>query len=185
MPFDERLTGGREPRYKRYLDLDNFPKSLSIVDKLHSDIAKAQQQGFRDAANAIREKLLKLLDKYELSSLKPFVNVRFYKNSFEITVNSQQAVFAEYGTGIMGEKFPHPDDPWQYDINGHGEKGWYAPIDELGVFPENQYKFITANGEYSFTFGMPSNPYFYELGKWIQSYGVVSRSINKRLRGLK
>lgn len=185
MPFDERLTGGREPRYKKYLSLDDMPKSFSVMDKLHKDISKAQLQGFHDAANSIRNKLLKLLDKYDLQALKPYVNVRFYKNSFEITVNSEQAVFAEYGTGIMGETFPHPDDPWQYDINGHGEHGWYAPIDELGFYPKNQYKYLTPSGGYSFTFGMPARPYFYELGKWIQSYGIVSRSINKRLRALK
>ena len=43
------------------------------------------------------------------------------------TVNDH-ALFAEFGTGIIGADNPHPEasvQGWTYDVNGHGEKGWF------------------------------------------------------------
>lgn len=38
----------------------------------------------------------------------------------------EDAKFWEFGTGIEGKNNPHPNpDGWQYDVNNHGEKGWY------------------------------------------------------------
>lgn len=37
------------------------------------------------------------------------------------------AVYVEFGTGIVGQGSPHPIPPegWVYDVNAHGEKGWW------------------------------------------------------------
>lgn len=42
-----------------------------------------------------------------------------------VELTGSQAEFVEYGYGAIGEGTYPPGDPWEYDINGHGEKGWY------------------------------------------------------------
>lgn len=62
------------------------------------------------------------------------------------------AAYVEFGTGLSGEKDPHPDTSlvgWRYDINEHGEAGWHY------------YK----NGEWHWTKGMQSRPFMYETGR--------------------
>nr|DAL10102.1 MAG TPA_asm: tail component protein [Caudoviricetes sp.] len=59
------------------------------------------------------------------------------------------AKFVEFGTGIVGKENPHPDIGivgWKYDVNNHGEKGW----------------FYFRDGEWHWTKGMPSRPFMYE-----------------------
>ena len=60
------------------------------------------------------------------------------------------ACYVEFGTGIIGAKSPHPTMPWEYDVNNHGEKGWYY--------------YDTKKGRIRFTKGMPSRPFMYETG---------------------
>lgn len=66
-----------------------------------------------------------------------------------VYTNCQWAKFVEFGTGIVGAGSPHPDTSiigWKYDVNEHGEKGW----------------FYFRDGEWHWTKGMPSRPFMYE-----------------------
>lgn len=58
---------------------------------------------------------------------------------------SNHALFVEFGTGIVGSRSPHPHDTigYHYDVNNHGDNGWYY-YDEGGSH---------------WTKGMPSRPY--------------------------
>lgn len=59
------------------------------------------------------------------------------------------AAFVEFGTGIVGLGQPHPEPiDWAYDINDHGDAGWYYP----------------KNGEYWWTKGQPAKPFMYLTG---------------------
>ena len=69
------------------------------------------------------------------------------------------AMFVEYGTGIYGEQFPHPEAEtagWEYDVNGHGTSGWWY----LGNF-DGTWKL-------KWTMGMPSRPFMYNTLRWLQ-----------------
>lgn len=66
-----------------------------------------------------------------------------------IYTNCPWAKFVEFGTGVVGERSPHPDTSiigWKYDVNEHGEKGW----------------FYFRDGEWHWTKGMPSRPFMFE-----------------------
>lgn len=66
-----------------------------------------------------------------------------------IYTNCPWAKFVEFGTGIVGANSPHPDTSivgWKYDVNEHGEKGW----------------FYFRDGEWHWTKGLPSRPFMYE-----------------------
>lgn len=66
-----------------------------------------------------------------------------------VYTNCPWAPFVEFGTGIVGANSPHPNTSvvgWKYDVNEHGEKGW----------------FYFKDGKWHWTKGMPSRPFMYE-----------------------
>ena len=65
-----------------------------------------------------------------------------------IRAGAPYAIYVEFGTGIVGKQNPHPaPEGWKYDINEHGEKGWY-------YFNERDQK-------WHWTKGMVSRPFMY------------------------
>jgi len=73
-------------------------------------------------------------------------------NIGKVITNDNVIIFNEMGTGVVGKNNPHPKPndafaSWQYDINEHGEKGWYYPKDD---------------GTYGWTKGLPSRHMFYD-----------------------
>ena len=71
-----------------------------------------------------------------------------------ITAAGDHALFVEFGTGVVGAMLPHPatDVGWEYDVNGHGYKGWTYP---------------KGNGRFFHTLGQPSNPFMYRTAKYL------------------
>ena len=68
-----------------------------------------------------------------------------------VYTNCEWAKYVEFGTGIIGSENPHPDTSlgdWKYDINNHGEAGWFYKKDEV----------------WHHTQGMPSRPFMYDTG---------------------
>ena len=70
-----------------------------------------------------------------------------------IVAGSPHAVFVEYGTGAKGKGDPHPEPlpGWRYDVNDHGEEGWWY----LGNW----------DGNWHWTVGMKSRPFMWETSK--------------------
>ena len=65
------------------------------------------------------------------------------------------AKFVEFGSGIVGSEKQHPNSDivgWKYDINEHGESGWFYFKDD----------------EWHWTKGMPSRPFMYETALELQ-----------------
>ena len=179
------VKDGKEIIITRNLSLDSVAKTSRELKLLQKDIDNAIEKGIQDSVIKIKEKLITILVKYGISVLEKDIKITTYKLGFEIELASESAAFIEYGTGIVGQNSPHPEDPWPYDINKHGARGWMAPLDELDSAGVDTGKLIIEGKPYARTRGMPSRPYFWELQKWIASYGIVTRSINKRLRSLK
>jgi hypothetical protein len=68
-----------------------------------------------------------------------------------IKADSWYAMYVEFGTGIVGANSPHPDaQGWQYDVNGHGDKGWVYMGDD---------------GNWHWTKGQKSRPFMYNAAK--------------------
>lgn len=78
--------------------------------------------------------------------------------SYFIYTDCAWAQFVEFGTGIVGSENPHPEvNGWKYDVNEHGEKGW----------------FYFKDGEWHWTKGMPSRPFMYETAKELRDMDVI------------
>ena len=72
-----------------------------------------------------------------------------------IRAGAWYAVFVEFGTGVVGASSPHPDPTgWQYDANGHGDKGWV-------YFNDDDQK-------WHWTKGMPSRPFMYNTARTLE-----------------
>lgn len=73
--------------------------------------------------------------------------------------------YHEYGTGVIGAQFPHVSEVlaeagWRYDVNQHGEKGWWYPTNESDP---NPYKWQTEDGQlYGWTKGLVAERCFYD-----------------------
>lgn len=93
----------------------------------------------------------------DLSELSPEKLVN-YPNGFSI------AKAVEYGTGIVGSSSSASSfaDDWEYDVNGHGEKGW----------------FYIKNGDLHWSKGFEGRLIFYKtsldikenVSKWVMDY---------------
>lgn len=79
--------------------------------------------------------------------------------------NEPKWTYHEYGTGIMGSKFPHVSEVlakagWKYDINQHGEQGWWYPTDNSD---NNPIKWTSSDGQvYGWTKGLVAERQFYD-----------------------
>jgi len=65
-----------------------------------------------------------------------------------IYTDNEHAKYIEFGFGFIGSSSPHPKTSvigWKYDINKHGEKGW----------------FYMKDGEWHWSNGQPSKPFMY------------------------
>lgn len=71
------------------------------------------------------------------------------RRSGQVVAASDHAAFVEFGTGIVGSRSPHPTLPWAYDVNGHGEAGWWYP----------KY------GEWKWTAGQPAKAYMLKAAR--------------------
>lgn len=66
-----------------------------------------------------------------------------------IKATAYYAIFVEYGTGIIGSQNEHPEAGeagWDYDVNGHGDQGWY---------------YYGWDFKKHWTKGMPARPFMY------------------------
>ncbi len=74
--------------------------------------------------------------------------------SWIIYTDCPHAAWVEFGTGIVGSQNPHPDTSlvnWRYDVNSHGEAGWFY--------------FNSIDGKWHWTKGMQSRPFMFETGQ--------------------
>lgn len=75
-----------------------------------------------------------------------------------IKIGADYVLFVEYGTGIVGKKFPHPDPKsWKYDVNNHGVKGWW-------YFDDSQNKI-------RWTRGRSASAFVYKTMKFLEKEG--------------
>lgn len=146
-------------------------KTITISSLSVSEMRKAQkelQDYQKDLTKKCEEFVRRLAEKgVEIAKMKIADYDAIYTGELLASINSEQgaviqngaqwivytncpwAKFVEFGTGIVGERSPHPNTSivgWKYDVNEHGEKGW----------------FYFRDGEWHWTKGMPSRPFMFE-----------------------
>ena len=102
------------------------------------------------------------------------------KGSGMIVSTSEHAIYVEFGTGVKGEQNKHDladEFGYKYDINNHGDSGWFYP-----TIPEdpNPTKFVTKDGQLkAWTAGQASHPFMYDSAQELRAYvaDVVRRAL--------
>lgn len=54
--------------------------------------------------------------------------VQYGYSDWSLEINGDNVDWFEYGTGIVGQRNPHPEasmNNYEYDVNNHGSKGWW------------------------------------------------------------
>ena len=84
-----------------------------------------------------------------------------------IKMGTDHAMLVEFGAGVVGAQNPHPEPQgWRYDVNGHGEAGWWY----WGDWDNNWH----------WTKGMPSRPVVWETAKEVPY--LVNRLVKEVFR---
>ncbi len=78
--------------------------------------------------------------------------------------DTDKAYFNEFGTGIVGSQNPHiaeelAKEGYTYDVNSHGEAGWWYPTNENDPNPTKRK---TEKGWIAWTKGLPALKGYYE-----------------------
>lgn len=86
-----------------------------------------------------------------------------------VRVCADYVVYVEFGTGVVGDKSPHPDAQdldYDYDVNDHGEDGWFYPYDNRRA---HKYRFNPATKrEQPWTAGEPAKPFMYDTSLYLR-----------------
>ena len=93
------------------------------------------------------------MNAYDSGELYNSIHGKSNGNVGYVIADAAHAAFVCFGTGIMGANDPHPNIAiagWRYDVNGHGELGWW---------------YIGRDGKAHWTKGMPSRPYMYQTAQ--------------------
>lgn len=110
-----------------------------------------------------------ILDQMNYSNIGASMNV-FHNDAYtSLYSNAWWAKYLEYGTGIVGKADPHPEPHkigWIYDINEHGEEGWY----------------YFQGGETHWTQGRGARPFLYTTARYLAEIApsVVRAEFNMR-----
>ena len=72
-----------------------------------------------------------------------------------IKADTPYAIYVEFGTGVVGSQSPHPNPSgYVYDMNNHGDKGWFYYDD--------------GSGEFRWTKGFKSRPFMYNTARELE-----------------
>lgn len=92
----------------------------------------------------------------DTGALESSIHADVKGNTGKVIADAPHAAFVEFGTGVVGAGSSHPNPAlagWKYDVNEHGEKGWWYPGDD---------------GKLHWTKGMPSRPFMYSAGVQVE-----------------
>ena len=157
------------PKYRVNLSFRSFRKlANNIRDYRKSLQDKCEEFAYRMAEEGVAIAQMKILgfDAVMTGELLDSMNLKagdIFSNgaTYYIYTDCPWAKFVEFGTGIVGSENPHPDPSiagWKYDVNVHGEKGWY----------------YFKNGEWHWTKGLPSRPFMFETGQELKDMNIIS-----------
>ena len=179
--------GNDRSQLKIDINLDKFMKGHNAFPKLGDYVMRGINNGIDRFSDMLLAKLQENLIAYGLGDSKLFSSAVIIKkeNGLYITMGSEYAMFVEYGTGIVGANFSHPNltgIAWQYDVNSHGDSGWWYPTDASDPNPSKRFR--EGSGWWAWTAGQASRPFMYMTWKWGSQHvtQIIEKDINDELK---
>lgn len=115
---------------------------------------------------AVREATV--MDAYDEGELVNGIRVDKTPLGGKVISTAPHSAFVEFGTGIRGAEQPYPAPElagWRYDVNEHGEAGWF---------------YLGDDGQWHWTAGMPSRPFLYNAARDIR--GQIRKTAKEVMR---
>ena len=153
------------------------PLSSHGVDKAIKEVAAFKKDVLRkvdllmnvlaeQGAEILRHKIVQM-DAVMFGDLLSSVDGVYANGVAVIKMGTDHAMLVEFGAGVVGAQNPHPEPQgWRYDVNGHGEAGWWY----WGDWDNNWH----------WTKGMPSRPVVWETAKEVPY--LVNRLVKEVFR---
>lgn len=147
------------PRIKLSLNPEDINRALENAEAYQKKVKNAGDK----ITNALTEQGVSLAQQnaaymniYDSGELVNGITSKYDKDKGYIYSGAAHSAFCEFGTGVVGQGSPHPDpiDGWEYDVNEHGEEGWW---------------YYDENGNRRWTKGMPSRPYMYDTARMLRN----------------
>lgn len=122
---------------KKVVQTNLNKKSLENLSKEIQRLAQNLENNITNTTKELGETSLKYMkqeyDQNNISSHKSNLNLspynKSYENGFVLSSGDDEiAVYKEFGIGMIGGNNPSKlsgEVGYQYDVNNHGEKGWY------------------------------------------------------------
>lgn len=164
------------------INIPNLTRVINNIDNYTPAIERGIRLGIDDLSNGMNRKVREFMTAYGLgdSPLMGMISITpIGIKGIKLEVGGH-AMYVEYGTGIVGSENPHPH-PWIYDVNNHGEKGWFYPTTESDPNPNKHYY----NGVlYAWTKGQRSRPFMYKTWLWAKQSctQIIRKHIYSELR---
>lgn len=164
-------------------DSKSIQRTIAELEGYEVKLARVIQMSLPEIAERIERRLLLELSQFGLggSSLASSISVIVVDDGIEVTVGSDHAMFLEFGTGIKGQQSPHPNpnwlSSWNYDINNHGEEGWWYPTDDSDP---NPIKRRGGGKVYGWTRGHEARPFMYNT--WRYTRRMAPQIFNKYMK---
>lgn len=141
------------------LNTSDIDRAIGEVRKYQSDLTyKCQKLAERLAKEGVAIARVKVAEFDAICSSELLSSIRAeYAGSVPngatwlVVTDCGWSAYVEFGTGVIGMNSPHPNTSlanWKYDVNEHGDMGWYYFKD----------------GAWHWTKGMPSRPFMYQTG---------------------
>lgn len=167
------------------IDLENLAKGNNPMLKYSEQFQKAIDDGLLEFLEKFEAKIYLNAAAYDIpKSVIGKIDFIPIKDGYLVTINGTTAMYFEYGTGIRGLGSPHPKAAsagWIYDVNQHGESGWWYPT--VASDP-NPYKWTDSSGQLrAWTKGKISKPYLYK--SWLWGTRSFTQIIRKHIRRIK
>lgn len=158
----------------------SFDLSKESINKARKEIKEAlvvqdNEEYINDILEQAKEYAIEKLNDMRIYSGTDYANVISGMQIQKYNSNTKTAAFkvgeigmyVEFGTGVVGQRTSHNlRSSANYDINGHGDKGWWYPTTETDP---NPHKWTDPDGVLrAWTKGMPSRPFMYETMLWLQ-----------------
>lgn len=106
---------------------NSIKNAKGLLVKYRDDIEYKTDLSVKQLTQIGYEYMMSII-KFDSGELASSISWNYDKaeNKGVIKVGAEYAIFVEFGTGIVGANSPHPStENWNYDINNHGENGWW------------------------------------------------------------
>lgn len=157
-------------KFKANLSEKSINDLLKQIKKYREKIEKAPTElvnRLTEQGVSIAKLNASYMNIYDSGELMNNIDSKYEGKKGMVVSGAPHSAFCEFGTGVVGKGSQHPNPPpgWVYDVNEHGEEGWWYYNDQ---------------GEKRWTKGMPSRPYMHETARMLRNMvGTMGEEVMK------